>query len=78
MTTKGFQTSKGGLVHWEGRDFTNAEYAALQGFPSSYQFTGTDQEVRRQIGNALPPAFWMEVLKPIAQWLTDWKEGKLN
>ncbi len=37
------------------RKLTNAECAILQGFPKDYKFVGTKTEVKRQIGNAVPP-----------------------
>jgi DNA (cytosine-5)-methyltransferase 1 len=36
------------------RPLTPREAARLQGFPDSYQFTGTRHHVRHQIGNAVP------------------------
>ena len=50
ITTHGGQN-----YHPSGRrDFTLAEYAALQGFPASHEFTGPS--LKKQIGNSVPPS----------------------
>lgn len=44
------------VYHWqEHRALTNRERAKLQGFPDSFEFKGSKEEVRKQIGMAVPP-----------------------
>jgi site-specific DNA-cytosine methylase len=77
MTTKGFMKSGQRMGHWDGhRDFTIPEYCVLSGFPRHYQFKGTRTEALKQMGNAVPPVFWTHFISPIAQWISDWKDGK--
>lgn len=43
------------VYHWrEHRALNNAERAALQTFPADYKFCGTPEQVRKQIGMAVP------------------------
>lgn len=44
-----------GYHYPEPRPFTNRERARLQSFPDDFEFIGSMTEVRRQIGNAVPP-----------------------
>jgi len=44
-----------GYHHLEPRSLTNRERARLQTFPDNFVFEGSTTEVRRQIGNAVPP-----------------------
>lgn len=36
------------------RPYTPREYARLQGFPDWFQFSGTDRQIYKQVGNAVP------------------------
>jgi len=58
----------------EPRPLTNRERAKIQTFPNSFEFVGSTTEVRRQIGNAVPP----EGIKPIAQQLLKTVEKRFN
>lgn len=44
-----------GYHYPEPRPLTNRERARLQSFPDNFEFKGSVAEVRRQIGNAVPP-----------------------
>lgn len=44
------------IYHWsEPRALTNRERARLQTFPDSFKFCGSKEQVRKQIGMAVPP-----------------------
>jgi len=51
------------LVRVKGvvRPYTPREYARLQGFPDSFKFAGTDNEIYKQVGNA--------VAVPLGRWI---------
>jgi len=51
------------------RPLTNRERARLQSFPDSFVFKGSVAEVRKQIGNAVPPVGVWELAKTIKQLL---------
>jgi DNA (cytosine-5)-methyltransferase 1 len=54
-----------GYHYKEPRALTNRERARIQSFPDDFRFFGSTTEVRRQIGNAVPPLG----IKPIAEQL---------
>lgn len=54
-----------GYHYEEPRPLTNRERARIQTFPDSFEFAGGITEVRRQIGNAVPPLG----IKPISEQL---------
>lgn len=44
------------VYHWkEHRALTNRERARLQSFPDWFEFLGTSEQIRRQVGMAVPP-----------------------
>ena len=49
----------------ESRPLTNRERARIQSFPDSFVFEGSTTEVRRQIGNAVPPQGVVELAKTL-------------
>ena len=52
--------------HWhEPRALTNRERARLQTFPDEYQFMGSKESVRKQIGMAVPPKLAQVVFESI-------------
>ena len=54
-----------GYHYSEPRPLTNRERARIQSFPDDFVFSGSVAEVRRQIGNAVPPLG----IKPVAEQL---------
>ena len=54
----------------EPRPLTNRERARLQSFPDDFVFEGSIAEVRRQIGNAVPPNGVRELAKRLLPLFT--------
>ncbi len=54
-----------GYHYPENRPLTNRERARIQSFPDDFVFYGNTTEVRRQIGNAVPPVGVHEVAKAL-------------
>jgi DNA (cytosine-5)-methyltransferase 1 len=49
------------------RTFSPSELAQIQGFPSSYRFSGTHKERIVQVGNAVPPSLAAAVVKQVVR-----------
>jgi len=69
------------VYHWkEHRALTNEERAALQTFPKSFRFCGSKEEIRKQIGMAVPTKgakiVFEAILKTFAK--TDYKSISSN
>jgi len=58
------------MYHWEEpRALTNRERARLQTFPDSFQFSGSRESIRKQIGMAIPPQGAKIILEAILKTL---------
>lgn len=58
------------MYHWsEPRALTNRERARLQTFPDDFQFVGSKESVRKQIGMAIPPEGAKVILEAILKTL---------
>lgn len=54
------------VYHWEEpRALTNRERARLQSFPDDYVFWGSKEQVRKQVGMAVPPVAAKEIFDAI-------------
>jgi DNA (cytosine-5)-methyltransferase 1 len=60
-----------GYHHKEPRSLTNRERARLQTFPDDFLFEGSIREVRRQVGNAVPPVGAKVILDAVTQALRE-------
>ena len=60
-----------GYHYTDPRPLTNRERARLQSFPDDFKFQGSITEVRRQIGNAVPPVG----IHPFAERILNVLEG---
>lgn len=58
-----------GPFHWDNRRLRVAEIKALQTFPLHYYIDGSLPEIRRQLGNAVPPRLAAAVGRAIAEQL---------
>lgn len=58
-----------GPFHWDSRLLSIGEMARLQSFPKGFKFVGDYRAVRRQIGNAVPPALAEAVARRVAATL---------
>ena len=56
-----------GYHHKEPRALTNRERARIQGFPDTFVFEGSFGEIRRQIGNAVPPVGMIPFVNEISK-----------
>jgi DNA (cytosine-5)-methyltransferase 1 len=54
-----------GYHYPENRALTNRERARIQSFPDDFVFEGSFTEVRRQIGNAVPPVGMIQVVNSL-------------
>jgi len=54
-----------GYHYPDPRPLTNRERARLQSFPDTFEFVGSYAEIRRQIGNAVPPQGVAELAKAL-------------
>lgn len=71
------------MYHWsEPRALTNRERARLQTFPDSYEFLGTKESVRKQIGMAVPckgaKVIFEAVLKTFAGISYNWIDSNIE
>ncbi|TLD20182.1 S-adenosyl-L-methionine-dependent methyltransferase [Venturia nashicola] len=77
-------TRNGGTTpHPSGlRPFTPREMANLQGFPEWYEFVGNGgtgiTQVKKQIGNAIPPQVWAVYIRSIVDTLEKFDSGLID
>ena len=45
-----------GPFHWKNRNLSIREMARIQTYPDTYNFSGSNREQKKQIGNSVPPA----------------------
>lgn len=63
----------------EPRALTNRERARIQSFPDDFIFEGTFGEVRRQIGNAVPPVGVIQIVNRLSKlFLGEFKKQNLD
>ena len=60
------------MYHWEeNRALTNRERARIQTFPDWYEFSGSKESIRKQIGMAIPPNGAKIIIESIISTLYD-------
>lgn len=68
-----------GYHYPEPRALTNRERARLQSFPDDFVFEGSFGEIRRQIGNAVPPVGVIQIVNRLNKlFLGDYKKQDLS
>lgn len=60
-----------GYHHVDPRPLTNRERARLFGYPDDFVFEGSITEVRRQIGNSVPPIGIQPIARSVREFLKD-------
>jgi hypothetical protein len=66
-------------VHPEGwRRFTTREIAAVQTFPHTHEFLGSQSHRRRQVGNAVPPMLAEALLREVKKVLEESDRAELE
>ncbi len=66
INTKFNDATTGAFIHpTQNRTLSLREAARLQSFPDSYILTGSVSEIRKQIGNAVPPVLAMRIASAI-------------
>lgn len=63
-----------GYHYQEPRPLTNRERARLFGYPDDFLFQGTITQVRKQIGNSVPPSGILPFAKCISEFLKEIKQ----
>ena len=58
-----------GPFHWKNRRLNIRELAAIQSFPDDYEFYGSFNSQRKQIGNAVPPLIAKKVVEELCKWI---------
>jgi DNA (cytosine-5)-methyltransferase 1 len=53
------------------RRFTPREAARIQSFPDTFEFTVSEFDTYKQIGNAIPPVMFWHIAKSISDFLSD-------
>jgi hypothetical protein len=76
-------TTRADIYHPSGRrPFTVREYAALNGIPHTFRFPSRGEinmtDLKKQIGNAVPPLVWKQFMVKVKECLTNFQEGKID